>query len=260
MSVQAQGKLAATRLLIAEDDKALGQFLRRGLEAEGYQVRLALDGGAAVDAFREDLPDLTILNLNLPIKSGELVLEEVRRVSHELPVMVLSGRREVDTRVSCLDRGADDYMTKPFSLRELQARCRALLRRRSDPRLALRAGDLEMDRLQRLARRAGRNINLTKLEFALLEHLMLNRGHCISRLELLNTVWKTETARTTNIVDVYVNYVRGKIHDPRPGKLIRTVHGQGYMVPYEADLAGDGVLTPETSFRGEGAVPGLEVN
>ena len=229
------------RLLIAEDDKALGQFLRRGLEAEGYRVRLAMDGGAAVDAFREDLPDLTILNLNLPIKNGEWVLDEVRRVSPELPVIMLSAQREMDTRISCLDRGADDFMIKPFSLRELQARCRALLRRRPGSRVALRVGDLEMDRLQRLAQRAGRNIELTKLEFALLEHLMLNRGHCVSRVELLDTVWKTETARTTNIVDVYVNYVRGKIHDPRPGKLIRTVHGRGYMVPYEMELAADGI-------------------
>lgn len=238
MSVHADGKPTATRLLIAEDDNPLGQFLRRGLEAEGYRVRLALDGEAAVDAFREDLPDLTILNLNLPIKSGEQVLEEVRRVSPELPVMVLSARPEVDKRVSCLDRGADDFMIKPLSLRELQARCRALLRRRRDSRVALRAGDLEMDRLQRSAQRGGRSINLTNLEFALLEYLVLNRGHCTSRRELLDAVWKTQTARTTNIVDVYVNYVRGKIHDPRPGKLIRTVHGQGYMVPYEADLLG----------------------
>jgi len=245
-------------LLIAEDDKALGQFLRRGLEAEGYRVRLAMDGGAAVDAFRQDLPDLTILNLNLPIKTGERVLDEVRRVSCELPVMVLSARREVDTRVRCLDGGADDFMIKPFSLRELQARCRALLRR--GPGVALRVGDLEIDRLHRSVRRAGRDVELTKLEFALLEHLALNRGHCISRVELLDAVWKTETARTTNIVDVYVNYLRGKIHDPRPGKLIRTVHRQGYMVPYEMELATDGVPTPETLFRSEGVIPDLGIN
>ena len=258
MSVQVHGRQAAKRLLIAEDDKALSQFLRRGLEAEGYRVRLATDGGAAVEAFRQDLPDLTILNLNLPIKTGERVLDEVRRVSCELPVMVLSARREVDTRVRCLDGGADDFMMKPFSLRELQARCRALLRR--GPGVALRVGDLEIDRLHRSVRRAGGNVELTKLEFALLEHLMLNRGHCISRVELLDAVWKTETARTTNIVDVYVNYLRGKIHDPGPGKLIRTVHRQGYMVPYEMELATDGVPTPETLFRSEGAIPDLEIN
>src|SRR6185437_1697523 len=206
MTGQVCGRQAAKRLLLAEDDKALGQFLRRGLEAEGYRVRLAMDGGAAVEAFRQDLPDLTILNLNLPIKTGERVLDEVRRVSSELPVMVLSARREVDTRVRCLDGGADDFMTKPFSLRELQARCRALLRRRPGAGVALRVGDLELDRLHRSVRHSGRNVELTRLEFALLEHLMINRGRCISRVELLDAVWKTETARTTNIVGVCVNY------------------------------------------------------
>ena len=260
MTAEVRGKQTGKRLLIAEDDKALGRFLRRGLEAEGYTVRLAMDGRAAVDAFRQDLPDLTILNLNLPIKNGERVLDEVRSVNRELPVMVLSAWQEVDTRVRCLDGGADDFMVKPFSLRELQARCRALLRRRCGRSLALRAGDLEMDRLQRSVWHAGRKIELTKLEFALLEHLMLNRGHCVSRMELLDTVWKTEAARTTNIVDVYVNYVRAKIHDPRPGRLIRTVHRQGYMVPYEMEIATGCVPMPEALLRSEDAIPGLEIN
>ena len=127
------------RLLIAQNDTALGQFLRRGLEADGYRVRLALDGGEAVNAFRQDLPDLTILGLNLPVKDGERVLEEVRMLDAELPVMVLTARQEVDTRVRCLDRGADDFMTKPFSLHELRARCRALLRRRRPARLGTKA-------------------------------------------------------------------------------------------------------------------------
>ncbi len=228
---------AAMRLLIAEDDKALGLFLRRGLEADGHRVRVALDGGAAVEAFREDLPDLTILDLNLPVKDGESVLDEVRLVSADLPVMVLTARQEVDTRVRCLDRGADDLMTKPFSLHELRARCRALLRRKREARLALRAGDLELDRLEHSARRAGQPIVLTNKEFALLEHLMLNRGQCVSRVELLDSVWNMEPVQTTNVVDVYVNYLRRKLNDPAPGKLIRTVRGQGYLVPSEAELS-----------------------
>lgn len=247
------------RLLIAEDDKALGLFLRRELETEGHRVRVALDGGSAVEAFREDLPDLTILNLNLPVKDGERVLEEVRTLNVELPVMMLSARQDVETRVRCLDRGADDFMTKPISLRELRARCRALLRRRCGARLALRAADLELDRLGRSASRAGRAVELTNLEFSLLEYLMLNRGHCVSRVELLDSVWKLETAQTTNIVDVYVNYVRSKIFDPRPGRLIRTVRGQGYMVPSEKDLASDCMALPESLPGREGAfrAPGM---
>jgi DNA-binding response OmpR family regulator len=224
------------RLLIAEDDKALAQFLRRGLEADGHRVRLAYDGADAVDAFREELPDLTILDLNLPLKDGEQVLSEVRTTDADLPVLVLTARQEVETRVRCLDLGADDLMVKPFSLYELRARCRALLRRKREARLLLRAGDLEVNRLDHSATRTGVAIELTNKEFALLEHLMLNRGHCISRVELLDSVWKMEPAQTTNIVDVYVNYLRRKLKDPPPGRLIRTVRGQGYMVPVEGEI------------------------
>ena len=112
------------RLLIAEDDKALAMFLSRGLEADGHRVRLTYDGAAAVEAFRQERPDLTILDLNLPVKDGEQALAELRGVDAELPVLVLTGRQEVDTRIRCLDLGADDLMLKPFSLHELRARCR----------------------------------------------------------------------------------------------------------------------------------------
>jgi len=227
------------RLLIAEDDRALGLFLSRGLEADGHRVRLAYDGAAAVEAFRQDMPDLTILDLNMPVKDGEHVLEEVRALDGDLPVMVLTGRQEVDTRVRCLDLGADDLMTKPFSLHELRARCRALLRRKRETRLRLRAGDLELDRLEHTALRGGEPVVLTNKEFALLEHLLLNRGQCVTRVELLDSVWNLEPAQTTNIVDVYVNYLRRKLKDPPPGHLICTVRGRGYMVPSEPELALD---------------------
>jgi DNA-binding response OmpR family regulator len=225
------------RLLIAEDDKALGLFLSRGLEADGHRIRLACDGALAIEAFRQDLPDLTILDLNLPVKDGEQVLAEIRAVDADLPVLVLTGRQEVDTRVRCFDLGADDLMLKPFSLHELRARCRALLRRKREARLSLRAGDLELDRLDHTASRAGQPVVLTNKEFALLEHLMLNRGQCVSRVELLDAVWNLEPAQTTNIVDVYVNYLRRKLKDPPPGQLIRTVRGQGYVVPSESEIA-----------------------
>ena len=232
------------RLLIAEDDKALGLFLSLGLEADGHRVRLAYDGGAAVEAFRQEMPDLTILDLNMPIKDGEQVLEEVRAVDADLPVLVLTARQDVDTRIRCLDLGADDLMIKPFSLHELRARCRALLRRKREARLLLRAGDLELDRLEHTARRAGQSIILTNKEFALLEHLMLNRGQCVSRVELLDSVWNLEPTQTTNIVDVYVNYLRRKLKDPPPGHLLRTVRGQGYTVPYEAELELSALTVP----------------
>jgi DNA-binding response OmpR family regulator len=227
----------AMRLLIAEDDKALGLFLKRGLEADGHRVRVACDGGAAVEAFQEEMPDLTILDLNMPIMDGEQVLDEVRAMDADLPVLVLTARQEMDTRVRCLDRGADDLMLKPFSLYELRARCRALLRRKREARLILRAGDLEVSRLDHTARRGSQHIELTNKEFSLLEHLMLNRGHSVSRIELLDSVWNMEPTQTTNIVDVYVNYLRRKLKDPAPGTIIRTVRGQGYTIPAEIELA-----------------------
>jgi DNA-binding response OmpR family regulator len=155
----------------------------------------------------------------------------------------------VETRVRCLDRGADDLMTKPFSLHELRARCRALLRRKREAKLLLRAGDLELDRMNHSARRAGEEIALTNKEFALLEHLMLSRGQSVSRVELLETVWKMEPVQTTNIVDVYVNYLRRKLKDLPPGYLIRTVRGKGYLVPGERELAASFDLTLSAAQR-----------
>jgi DNA-binding response OmpR family regulator len=225
------------RLLIAEDDRALAMFLTRGMEAEGHYVRCAEDGREAVEVFRAEMPDLTILDLNMPVKDGEQVLRELRLLDAESPVLVLTGRQEVDTRIRCLDLGADDLMVKPFSLHELRARCRALLRRKREARLTLRVGDLELDRLDHTVRRGDEQISLTNKEFALMEHLMLHRGQCISRVELLEAVWNMEPTQTTNIVDVYVNYLRRKLKDPPPGYLLRTVRGQGYLVPSEAEMS-----------------------
>ena len=223
------------RLLIAEDDRALAMFLTRGMESDGHRVLHAADGVEAVKAFREELPDLTILDLNLPVMDGEQALAEMRAVDPQLPVLVLTGRQEVDARIRCLDLGADDLMVKPFSLHELRARCRALLRRKREAKLMLKVADLEIDRLDHTVRRAGELVSLTNKEFALLEHLMLHRGQCISRVELLDAVWNMEPAQTTNIVDVYINYLRRKLKDPPPGFLLRTVRGHGYLVPTDVE-------------------------
>ncbi len=236
------------RLLIAEDDEALSLFLGRGLENDGHRVHIVRDGAQAVAAYRDESPDLTILDLNLPVKDGEAALREMRQLNAELPVLVLTARQEVDTRVRCLDNGANDLMTKPFSLFELRARCRALLRRRREGQLLLRAGDLELSRLDHSVRRGGRSLNLTNKEFALLEQMMLNRGQCSSRAELLETVWNLESAQSTNIVDVYVNYLRRKLADLPPGVLIRTVRGKGYMIPLESELVASGTVSSDATI------------
>src|SRR5579862_6838479 len=201
------------RFLVADDDPALGMFLTRGLEADGHIVSLANNGQAAVEVFLAETPDLTILDLNLPYKDGTEVLRFVRSLTQDIPILILTARNEVETRVKCLDLGADDCMLKPFSLSELRARCRALLRRRRDTNLVLRQDDLEVNRIERTVRRDGVTISLTNKEFALLEYLLLNRGCAVSRSTLLERVWNMQASSSTNVVDVYVNYLRRKLAD-----------------------------------------------
>jgi len=224
------------RVLVAEDDRALGVYLMRGLEADGHKIRLAADGQMAVDAFLEEMPDLTILDLNLPRKDGAEVLRFLRSATDELPILILTARNEMETRVKCLDMGADDYMLKPFSLAELRARCRALLRRRREVGLVLRHGDVEMNRVDRTVVRNSEPITLTNKEFALLEYLLLNRGRAVSRVTLLEQVWSMHSDTGTNVVDVYVNYLRRKLRDSGPMQLIQTVRGQGYSIGLRGQL------------------------
>jgi DNA-binding response OmpR family regulator len=219
------------RILIAEDDCALGRFLQRGIEAEGHMVDLVTDGESASSRFAETSPDLTILDLNLPRRDGTEVLRMARSTNRELPILVLTARQDMETRIQCLDLGADDCMLKPFSLMELRARCRALLRRGHDTKLILRSGDLELNRVEHSVSRDGEPVPLTNKEFALLEYLMLQPGLCVSRPVLLEQVWNMKPGAGTNVVDVYVNYLRKKLHDTdQVSPLIHTVRGQGYRL------------------------------
>lgn len=222
------------RLLIAEDDPALGTFLKRGFEAQGHSAQVVLDGERAVYAYRDHCPNLTILDLNLPKKDGEQALVEMRELDPDPPILVLTGRQDLQSLVRCLEQGADDFLLKPFSLVELHARCKTLLKRNRTPNAFLRCGELEVNRIDRSVKRSGQDVSLTNTEFALLEQLMLHRGSCLTRLDLLQRVWKVESTQTTNIVDVYVNYLRRKLDDRPPGTIIRTLHGKGYMIPLAA--------------------------
>jgi DNA-binding response OmpR family regulator len=218
------------RVLVAEDDKALGQFLTRGLESEGHELRWVSDGQSAIDVFRDDCPDLMLLDLNLPRRNGEDVLRTIRAQNDQLPILILTGSQELEVRIRCLDMGADDFMTKPFSLNELRARCRALLRRSRELKLTLRCGSLELNRMDRTATQNDKEISLTNKEFALLEYLLLHRQRCVSRVTLLEEVWKMDSAIGTNVVDVYINYLRKKLGHHPQGALIQTVRGQGYCI------------------------------
>jgi len=193
------------RILIAEDDEALARFVRQGLEGEHYSVDVLPDGEQARTAATEFEYDVVILDLNLPKLDGVSVLRYLRSKKPSLPVLVLTQRTRVEDRVQCLDTGADDYLAKPFSFSELSARIRALVRRSHLPsESVLVAGDLRLDRVQRIVERAGRRIELTGKEFSLLEYLMLNTGRNLTRSMIIEHVWNLTFDTTTNVVDVYI--------------------------------------------------------
>jgi DNA-binding response OmpR family regulator len=222
------------RVLIVEHDRDLGAFLRKGLESEGHTAEWLDDGDAALEFAAQECPDLIVLDIGLPERDSLEVLAELQAQGSDAALLVLTGQNDLRARVQCLDMGADDCLLKPFSFLEFTARCRALLRRRAQLADAvLRFGDLELHRLNHTVKCGNREIGLTTKEFALLEYLMLRRGESVSRSELLANVWKLDGETATNIVDVYINYLRRKL-DSGEGrgreKLIETVRGTGYRV------------------------------
>ena len=216
------------RILIAEHEPALGMFVTRSFEKEDHTVTLVADGAAAANAIASADYDLFLLDLDLPGDIGMRVLEVARQLGNGMRVLVLSAQAtELETRIACLEGGADDCLMKPFAVRELKARCRALVRRH-DGGAVLRCGGLELNRLQQSLECGEESIALSRREFGLLEYLMLNRGHCVSRATLLERVWSSGDAGNTNVVDVYINYLRRKLGSS--GSLIETVRGQGYRI------------------------------
>lgn len=228
------------RILIAEDDEALAKFVRQGLEGEHYTVDMVADGEQARAAAIEVEYDLVILDLSLPKLDGVSVLRHLRLKKPSLPVLILTQRTRVEDKVQCLDGGADDYLAKPFAFSELSARIRALVRRSHLPsESVLTVGDLKLDRVQRLVERAGRRIELTTKELALLEYLMRNASRSVTRSMIIEHVWNLTFDTTTNVVDVYINYLRRKIDDGHTLKLIHTVRGVGYELSAPAEVGAD---------------------
>ena len=223
------------RMLIVEDDEALSLFLRKSFEAARYEADVAPDGDRARELVELNDYGLVILDLGLPKTDGLEILQHIRARSSTLPVVALTARREIEERVKTLDLGADDYVLKPFAFAELSARVRALLRRAhqpSDP--VLRVEDLEFNRMERRVSRAGKEIDLTPKEIALLEYLMQHEGRCVTRTMIIENVWKMHSETVTNVVDVYINYLRKKIDDGCEPKLIQTVRGSGYRIGLKA--------------------------
>ncbi len=219
------------RILVVEDDRAVASFLRKGLEAEHYAVDVAVEGKEGLSLAEAVDYDMMLLDLMLPGMDGWDLLKRLRARKKELPVLILTGRTGVEERVRGLDLGADDYLTKPFAYRELAARVRALLRRgQRPPELKLKTADLELDRVDRVARRGGTILDLTPKEFALLEYLMRNAGRAVTRAMIIEHVWDFSFDTMTNIVDVYINYLRKKVDASFEPKLIETVRGTGYRL------------------------------
>jgi heavy metal response regulator len=219
------------RVLLVEDDEKVSRFVRRGLMDEGFAVDESRDGRDACQRALDEPYDIVVLDLMIPHVDGFEVLRRMRSQGNQVPVLILSAKDGVADRVRGLNTGADDYLVKPFSFDELTARIRALLRRHPDLEQAVvQIGDLEVDLATRKVQRAGKRINLTTKEFALLEYLVRNRGCVLTRAMIAEHVWDQHFDSFSNVIDVYIRYLRTKIDDGFALKLIHTVRGVGYIL------------------------------
>jgi two-component system, OmpR family, copper resistance phosphate regulon response regulator CusR len=224
------------RILVVEDEAKVAQALREGLERAKYEVVVSSTGEEGFFLVNAEEFDLVILDLMLPGRDGLQVLSTLRKRGMQTPVLILTARDAVEDRVLGLDKGADDYLVKPFAFPELLARVRALLRRgRSEQGVPLRLADLEMDVTSRKARRSGRCLELTAREFELLEYLLRHREQIVSREMLARDVWKeTRATPIDNVIDVHINRLRRKVDEPFDPKLIHTVRGVGFVLREES--------------------------
>ncbi len=224
------------RILLIEDDSAIARVLQRGLRAHGHQTVLAETGEDGVLLATDDSVELILLDISLPGLNGHQVLERVRAARPRLPVMMLTARSDVKTKVDALHGGADDYITKPFAFEELLARIHAVTRRLDQPESSqIRSGSIRLDLLAQRVWREDELVDLTAREFALLEYFMRHPNQVLSRQQILFGVWDYDFDPESNIVDVYVRYLRAKLDDPGKPSLITTVRGAGYRFEPPAD-------------------------
>ena len=222
------------RILVVEDERKVASFIQKGLAEEGHAVDVALDGEDGLTMALDGVHDLVVLDIMLPKRDGLSVLRELRNRRIQTPVLLLTARDAVPDRVAGLDAGADDYLVKPFAFDELLARIRALLRRRGGDRAAvLAAAELTLDPATREVRRAGKKIDLTPKEYALLEYLLRNKGRVLNRALIAQHVWDYDFDTATNVIDVYINYLRKKVDAEFAPRLIHTVRGAGYVLREE---------------------------
>jgi two-component system copper resistance phosphate regulon response regulator CusR len=218
------------RILVVEDERKLAGFIKKGLEEEGYALDVAFDGQEGLLRALDGVYDLIILDLNLPKLDGLSVLQEFRRQKGKTPVLLLTVRAAIEDKVLGLDTGADDYLTKPFAFQEFLARIRALLRRPAAVAPLLQVADLTLDPARRLVSRGPEKIELSTKEFALLDYFMRNPGRVLTRTMIAEHVWDYDFDPMSNIIDVYINYLRKKIDAGRETKLLHTVRGVGYVL------------------------------
>ena len=220
------------KLVLAEDDPAVRNAVQRVFELEGYSVAVTKDGVAALDAILTTSPDAVVMDVMMPFSDGLSVCRELRRRANRTPVLLLTARHEVGDRVAGLDAGADDYLVKPFSIDELLARVRALLRRNAPNTTSsiLQLADLTLDSTRREVRRGSRIVDLTKTEFDLLQVLLEQTGIVLSREYLYEHIWGFDFETNSKSLDVYVGYLRRKIEQDDEAKLLHTVRGVGYVV------------------------------
>jgi heavy metal response regulator len=224
------------RILIVEDERQIAAFLERGLKEEGYAVDVVYNGDDALDWATAAEYDGIVLDVMLPGRDGFSVCRELRARGLNTPILMLTARDAVDDRVGGLDSGADDYLVKPFAFKELVARLRAITRRQADTRSTeLRVGDLTLDTLAHTAQRGDRHIELTTKEYNLLEFLMRNPNRVLSRTQISEHVWNFDFVSESNVVDVYIRYLRRKIDEGEDHKLIKTVRGSGYLISDESE-------------------------